>query len=66
MPRLYESDPSGACIEWKAHALGRSSKQVSEFMQKEWSLGLCQEEAVKLVVQSLLDVVESGVTNIEI
>ncbi len=35
-------------------------------MQKQWSEGLSEEEGVKLVVQSLLDVVESGVANIEI
>ena len=28
-PRLFTTDPSGSCSEWKANSVGRNSKQVS-------------------------------------
>ncbi len=27
-PRLFQTEPSGACVEWKAAVAGRNNKQV--------------------------------------
>ncbi len=27
-PRLYTTDPTGSCTEWKANSVGKNAKQV--------------------------------------
>lgn len=66
-PRLYQTDPSGACTEWKAVALGRPRKSVIEFLEKHYEAEfLGEEECLKLACKALLDVVESGGKNVEL
>jgi len=76
-PRLFMTDPSGTFSEWKANAIGRNSKTVLEFLEKKYpetvegpeaaaSPEAAEEEAVKLAVRALLEVVESSAKNIEI
>lgn len=65
-PRLYQTEPSGIYSEWKANAIGRSSKTVREFLEKNHKDGLTRDEAIKLTVKSLLEVVQTGAKNIEI
>jgi len=66
-PRLYHTDPSGTYSEWTANAIGRAGKTVVEFLEKHHTDAECSEEkAVRLAVESLLEVVESGAKNIEI
>eukprot|EP01132_Coremiostelium_polycephalum_P004305 gene4305-5388_t len=64
-PNLYQTDPSGSFSSWKAAAIGRSSKTVSEFLEKNYTDNTDQE-SIKLAVRALLEVVESGNKNIEI
>ncbi|GBC01189.1 hypothetical protein RclHR1_00410016 [Rhizophagus clarus] len=66
IPRLYQTDPSGIYSAWKANAIGRSSKTVREFLEKNYKEGLTKEESIKLAVKSLLEVVQTGAKNIEI
>ncbi|KAJ3556534.1 hypothetical protein NM688_g1976 [Phlebia brevispora] len=65
-PRLYQTEPSGIYSEWKANAIGRSSKTVREFLEKNHKDELSREDAIKLTVKSLLEVVQTGAKNIEI
>lgn len=65
-PRLYQTEPSGIFSAWKANAIGRSSKTVREFLEKNWKEELDREEAIKLTVRSLLEVVQTGAKNIEL
>ncbi|CAG8650785.1 31774_t:CDS:2, partial [Racocetra persica] len=65
-PRLYQTDPSGIYSAWKANAIGRSSKTVREFLEKNYKEGLTKDETIKLTVKSLLEVVQTGAKNIEI
>ena len=65
-PRLFQTDPSGSNTEWKATSLGRNSKQVREFLEKNFKGELSIDEALKLTCKSLLDVVESGNKNVEL
>ncbi|RLV95521.1 Proteasome subunit alpha type-4 [Spathaspora sp. JA1] len=66
VPRLYQTEPSGVYNAWKAHAIGRSSKTVKEFLEKHYSEDLTEEETIKLTVKSLLEVVQTGAKNIEV
>lgn len=50
----------------QANAIGRSSKTVREFLEKNHKDDLSREESIKLAVKSLLEVVQTGAKNIEI
>lgn len=64
-PKLYLTEPSGAYSLWKANAIGRSSKSLREYLEKNHKDGLTTNQAIKLGVEALLEVVESS-KNIEI
>jgi len=66
-PQLYLTDPAGTYSAWKANAIGgRNEKAVQEYLEKNWSATLTQEESVKLTIKALLEVVDSGSKNMEI
>ena len=66
-PALYQIDPSGTYFEWKANALGgRNFKSQREFLEKEWKDGLTEDAGTRLCIQTLLEVVDPGVKNLEI
>merc|ERR1712193_233620 len=65
--KLFTTDPSGTYSEWKANAIGRSSKTVREFLEKNYNEeGVPENDAPKLVCQALLEVVQSSSKNIEL
>lgn len=73
LPHIYATDPSGSpvcyvgsCSEWKANAIGRNSKQVCEYLEKNYKEECSLDEALKLATKALMDVVESGNKNIEL
>jgi 20S proteasome subunit alpha 4 len=66
MPRLFQTDPSGIYSAWKANAIGRSSKTVREFLEKNHKDDLSEDDAVKLAIKALLEVVQTGAKNIEV
>ncbi|EST08270.1 Proteasome, subunit alpha/beta [Kalmanozyma brasiliensis GHG001] len=65
-PKLYQTEPSGMYSAWKANAIGRSSKTVREFLEKNHKDDLSKDETIKLAIKSLLEVVQTGAKNIEI
>uniref|UniRef100_A0A3Q3K333 Proteasome subunit alpha type n=1 Tax=Monopterus albus TaxID=43700 RepID=A0A3Q3K333_MONAL len=67
-PRLYQTDPSGTYHAWKANAIGRSAKTVREFLEKNYTDEAIagDNEAIKLAIKALLEVVQSGGKNIEL
>ena len=50
----------------EANAVGRSSKTVREFLEKNHKDELNRADTIKLTVKSLLEVVQTGAKNIEI
>lgn len=64
-PKLYQTEPSGAYSLWKANAIGRNSKSLREYLEKGYKDDLSQDAAIKLAVETLMEVVESS-KNIEI
>uniref|UniRef100_G1SWI7 Proteasome 20S subunit alpha 8 n=2 Tax=Oryctolagus cuniculus TaxID=9986 RepID=G1SWI7_RABIT len=68
IPRLYQTDPSGTYHAWKANAIGRSAKTVREFLEKNYTEDAIanDNEAIKLAIRALLEVVQSGGKNIEL
>ncbi|KZV84067.1 N-terminal nucleophile aminohydrolase [Exidia glandulosa HHB12029] len=65
-PRLYQTEPGGIYSAWKANAIGRSSKTVREFLEKNHKDDMGRDETIKLTIKSLLEVVQTGAKNIEI
>merc|ERR1711935_326625 len=63
-PRLFQTDPAGTYSEWKANSTGRSAKTLREFTEKNYKDDCSDDEAIKLAVQALMEVVESGSKNI--
>jgi len=65
---LYQTDPSGTYHEWKANAIGRSSKTVQEYLEKNYSDDEVGSDnyVIKLALKALLEVVQTGSKNVEL
>lgn len=67
VPVLYQTDPAGTYSSWRAQVIGgRNAKSLREFLEKNHVDDMGEKEAVKLSVQALLEVVDSGAKNMEI
>ena len=58
-PQVYQTEPSGAMSQWKANAIGKKSKELREFLEEHFKEGLTEQQAIRLGVETLLEVVES-------
>jgi 20S proteasome subunit alpha 4 len=36
-PHLYLTEPSGAFAEWKAHSIGKKSKEIQAFLEEKFT-----------------------------
>ena len=52
-------------ILFQANAIGRSSKTVREFLEKNYKDEASTADTIKLAVKSLLEVVQTGAKNID-
>eukprot|EP00890_Picochlorum_soloecismus_P004082 jgi/Picsp_1/4675/NSC_02044-R1_20s proteasome alpha subunit d len=64
-PSLYQTDPSGTYSAWKANAIGRNSKSVREFLEKNWT-ETSGRDTLKLALKALTEVVEGTTSNMEL
>lgn len=64
-PSLYQTDPSGTYSAWKANAIGRNSKTVREYLEKNYA-ETSGRDTLKLAVKALTEVVEGSSANIEL
>jgi 20S proteasome alpha/beta subunit len=65
-PQLWSTDPSGVYSAWKANAIGRNSKSLLEMLEKQYKDGMSTEEATRLAIKALLEIVESGAKSMEV
>ena len=49
-PSLYLTEPSGACTQWKANAIGRNASTLREFMEKHYTDDLNSDGAIRLAI----------------
>jgi len=66
VPALYQTDPSGAYFAWKATAIGKNSKTVTDFLEKKYTEDMDEEATLRLAIKALLEVTEASEKNIEI
>ncbi|HJQ93824.1 MAG TPA: proteasome subunit alpha, partial [Candidatus Thermoplasmatota archaeon] len=52
-PRLFETDPSGALIEYRASAVGAGRTQALEVLEKEFKEGMGEDAAIQLGLKAL-------------
>lgn len=64
-PALYQTDPSGTYSAWKANAIGRNSKTVREYLEKNWA-DTSGTDTIKLAIRALMETVEASSKNIEV
>lgn len=67
-PHLFKTEPSGVFFEFLASSIGRSEKQVKEYLEDNYKDQTIATEAstLKLAIKSLSQVVQSGAQNIEV
>ncbi|MCS7143774.1 MAG: archaeal proteasome endopeptidase complex subunit alpha [Archaeoglobaceae archaeon] len=62
VPKLYETDPSGALLEYKATAIGIGRNVVVEFFEKEYREDLRFEDALILALVAIGKSIESEIS----
>lgn len=55
-PRLFETDPSGALVEYMAVAIGEGRRTAMEYLAKKYIRKISREEAVLLAIKALQEV----------
>jgi len=66
-PFLYQTDPAGTHSRWKAQVIGgRNAKSLREFLEKQYASDMTEAQCVRLAVQALLEVVDSGAKTMEV
>jgi 20S proteasome subunit alpha 4 len=64
---LYQTDPAGTHSRWKAQVIGgRNAKSLREFLEKQYVEEMDDQQCVRLAIQALLEVVDSGAKTMEI
>ncbi len=59
VPKLYETDPSGALLEYKATAIGMGRNTVMEYFEKEYKEDMSFEEALVMGLVAMGKAIES-------
>lgn len=66
-PQIYQTDPAGTYSAWKAHAIGSNQKNLQDYLLNNYKEGnLNRENLIRLMIKTLLEVIDSGAKNMEI
>jgi 20S proteasome subunit alpha 2 len=67
-PALFQVDPSGAYIHWKATAIGKNHVNAKAFLEKRWTADMNIEDAIQKALLTLREGLEGEMTahNVEI
>jgi proteasome alpha subunit len=50
---LYETDPSGTMLEWKAQAIGRGAEKAKKVLSSGFKDGMPLKDGLKLFIKAL-------------
>jgi proteasome alpha subunit len=60
--RLFETDPSGAMVEWSATAIGAKKTEAEKILDKEYDENMGFDDAVKLAMRIMSQIGEKTLT----
>ncbi|NOZ58983.1 MAG: archaeal proteasome endopeptidase complex subunit alpha [Euryarchaeota archaeon] len=66
VPRLFETDPSGALIEYKATAIGAGRSTAMEIFENEYRDDLTMDEAIDLALKIMNEVTDGKMSETSI
>ncbi len=61
-PRLFETDPSGALIEYKATAIGAGRATAMEIFEEKYREDMGKDEAIELALKVMKEVTEGKIS----
>ncbi len=61
-PRLFETDPSGALLEYRAGAVGAGRGKALEHFETNYKEGVSEKDAVRLALEALAAATEAAVS----
>jgi proteasome alpha subunit len=61
-PRLFETDPSGALIEYRATAIGAGRSTAMEIFEKDYDENMSKDDAIGMALKVLLEITEGKAT----
>jgi proteasome alpha subunit len=61
-PQLYETDPSGALVAYKAGSIGAGRNAVMEIFEEKYADGMKMEDAILLGLEALHTTTEGGIS----
>lgn len=59
-PKLYETDPTGIFFRYKASVIGEGETEIGEVLQKQYKDDITIQEALKLSIKSLAQVLDKN------
>ncbi|HMB44792.1 MAG TPA: archaeal proteasome endopeptidase complex subunit alpha [Candidatus Methanoperedens sp.] len=64
--RIFETDPSGALLEYKATGIGSGRAEIMEFLEKKYTEDIVLDKAIILGLEALASVAESSLNELNI
>jgi proteasome alpha subunit len=64
--RIFETDPSGALLEYKATGIGSGRTEIMEFLEKKYTEDIVLDKAIILGLEALANVAESSLNELNI
>ncbi len=64
--RIFETDPSGALLEYKATGIGSGRNEIMEFLEKKYTEDIDLNKAVILGLEAIANVTESSLNELNI
>jgi proteasome alpha subunit len=61
-PRLFETDPSGALIEYKATAIGAGRATAMEIFEENYKEDMSKDDAINLAIKVMKEVTEGKIS----
>ena len=63
VPKLFETDPSGALLEYKATAIGSGRQEVMEYFESEYREDLSLDDAIVMGLVAMGKAINSEISS---